>query len=137
MVSLSASGRTKEYAQVWFLHFFEKAEMDCLRVHSTEGFLSTIMNESNIPEEEFLCQESLCSINLFFPKVRTLPLRCNKKVNQQAGLSWENVRLARFSRYETPHNNKDTQCAYPQSISPVSQEKDVLTNEQLEEVTLL
>lgn len=68
-------------------HFFEKAGMDCLGVHSLRDFFSTIVNEDNIPEEEFLCQESLRSINLFFSKVRSLPLRYNQKVNQQSSLT--------------------------------------------------
>lgn len=66
LVSLSASGNAKEYAQISFSHFFEKAEDDCLAVYSLREYEDA--NEDNIPEKKFLCQEIPCSINLFFPR---------------------------------------------------------------------
>lgn len=109
MVSLSASGRAKEYAQVWFLHYFDKAEMDYLGVYSLRDFFLPLWMRITFLRRNSWCQGSLHSINLFFPKVRSLPLPYNQKVNEWSSLtvlSWQNVKLAHFSGYETPHNNK-------------------------------
>lgn len=62
---LSTSRRAKKICPGLVLHF-EKAELDCLGVYSLGVSFPTIKNEENIPEQEFLSQENLRSINLFF-----------------------------------------------------------------------